>query len=152
MWRSRWNVDWQGKPKFSEKTWPSVTFVHHKIPHDQNRVWTRTAVVGNRRLTAWAMERPFILAIAFRRSNTENKLNFIAVTERFTKQNFANFSSQYCVKYWVASVDVGWFDARGLWDSYSPSPLKVFGSVKRQPPPPRTSNHPRYYLRMEFVN
>jgi hypothetical protein len=37
MWRSRWNVDWQGKLKFSEKTCPSATFVHHKIPHD--RTW-----------------------------------------------------------------------------------------------------------------
>jgi hypothetical protein len=27
-----------GKPKFSEKTCPSATFVHHKIPHDQTRV------------------------------------------------------------------------------------------------------------------
>jgi hypothetical protein len=35
LWRSRWNVDWQGKLKFSEKTCPSATFVHHKIPHDQ---------------------------------------------------------------------------------------------------------------------
>jgi hypothetical protein len=26
------NVDWQGKPKFSEKTCLSATFVHHKIP------------------------------------------------------------------------------------------------------------------------
>jgi hypothetical protein len=26
------------KPKFSEKTCPSATFVHHKIPHDQTRV------------------------------------------------------------------------------------------------------------------
>jgi hypothetical protein len=32
------NVDWQRKPKFSEKTCPSATFVHHKIPHDQTRV------------------------------------------------------------------------------------------------------------------
>jgi hypothetical protein len=48
-----------GKPKFSsEKTWPSATFVHHKIPHDQTRVWTRAAAVGSRRLTAWAMSRP----------------------------------------------------------------------------------------------
>jgi hypothetical protein len=30
--------DWQGKPKFKEKACPSVTFVHHKIPHDQTRV------------------------------------------------------------------------------------------------------------------
>jgi hypothetical protein len=43
FWRSRWNVDWQGKQKFSEKTSPSATFVHHKIPHDQTRVWTRAA-------------------------------------------------------------------------------------------------------------
>jgi hypothetical protein len=27
-----------GKSKFSEKTCPSATFVHHKIPHDQTRV------------------------------------------------------------------------------------------------------------------
>jgi hypothetical protein len=26
------------KPKFSEKTCPSATFVHHKIPLDQTRV------------------------------------------------------------------------------------------------------------------
>jgi hypothetical protein len=38
LWRSKWNVDWQGKPKFSEKTCPSATFVHHNIPHFQNRV------------------------------------------------------------------------------------------------------------------
>jgi predicted Kef-type K+ transport protein len=44
------NVDWQGKPKFSEKTCPSATFVHHKIPHDQNRA----AAVGSRQLTALA--------------------------------------------------------------------------------------------------
>jgi hypothetical protein len=58
LWRSRWNGDWQGKPKFSEKTCPSATFNHHKIPHDQTRVWTRAAAVGSRRLTAWAMARP----------------------------------------------------------------------------------------------
>jgi hypothetical protein len=55
---SRWNVDWQGKPKFLEKTCPSATFVHHKIPHDQTRVWTRAAAMWSRRLTAWAMARP----------------------------------------------------------------------------------------------
>jgi hypothetical protein len=27
-----------GKPKFSEKTCPNATFVHHKIPHDRTRV------------------------------------------------------------------------------------------------------------------
>jgi hypothetical protein len=39
---------WQGKLKSSEKTCPSATFFHHKIPPDQ----TRVAAVGSRRLTA----------------------------------------------------------------------------------------------------
>jgi hypothetical protein len=56
-------ADWQGKPKFSEKTCPSATFVHHKIPHDQTPVWTRAAAVGSRRLTAWAMARPTIMTL-----------------------------------------------------------------------------------------
>jgi hypothetical protein len=30
QWSSRWNVDWQGKAKFSEKACPSATFVNHK--------------------------------------------------------------------------------------------------------------------------
>jgi hypothetical protein len=47
----------RGKPKFSKKTCPSATFVHHKIPHDQTQVWTRAAAVGSRRLTAWAVVR-----------------------------------------------------------------------------------------------
>jgi hypothetical protein len=38
---------------------PNPTFVHHKIPHDKTRVWTRTAAVESRRLTAWAMARPY---------------------------------------------------------------------------------------------
>jgi hypothetical protein len=61
LWTRRWNVDWQGKPKFSEKTCPSATFVHHKIPHYQTRISTRAAAVGSRWLTAWAMARPYLL-------------------------------------------------------------------------------------------
>jgi hypothetical protein len=34
LWRSRWYVDWQGEPKFSEKPCTNATFVHHKIAHD----------------------------------------------------------------------------------------------------------------------
>jgi hypothetical protein len=29
-WRIWWNEDWQGKPKYSEKTGPQCHFVHHK--------------------------------------------------------------------------------------------------------------------------
>jgi hypothetical protein len=46
---SRWNVDWQGKPKFSEKTCPSATFVHHKIPH--------TITASERAKTVHALDR-----------------------------------------------------------------------------------------------
>jgi hypothetical protein len=53
-----------GKPKFSEKTCPSATFVHHKILHDQTRDWTRAAAVGSRRLTAWAMAQPSVVVKA----------------------------------------------------------------------------------------
>jgi hypothetical protein len=24
VWSSRWNENWQGKPKYSEKTWPGI--------------------------------------------------------------------------------------------------------------------------------
>jgi hypothetical protein len=37
LWRSRWNVDLQGKPKFSEKICPSATFVYHKIQRENTR-------------------------------------------------------------------------------------------------------------------
>jgi hypothetical protein len=47
-----------------EKTCPSATFFHHKIPHDQTRVKTRAAaVVGSRRLTALAMARPCLYTL-----------------------------------------------------------------------------------------
>jgi hypothetical protein len=57
MWSSRWNENWQGKPKYSEKTCPSATL------STTNPTWpdlarTRAAAVGSRRLTAWAMARP----------------------------------------------------------------------------------------------
>jgi hypothetical protein len=32
-----------------------TTFVHHKIPHNQTRVWTRAATVGSRRLSPWLL-------------------------------------------------------------------------------------------------
>jgi hypothetical protein len=50
-------VEKQMECRLAGETYPSATFVHHKIPHDQTRVWTRAAAVGSRRLTAWAMAR-----------------------------------------------------------------------------------------------
>jgi hypothetical protein len=56
-------MEWRlaGETEFSEKTCPSATFVHHKIPHDQTRFRNRAPAVGSRRLTAWAMARPRIV-------------------------------------------------------------------------------------------
>jgi hypothetical protein len=52
-WRIWWNDDWQGKPKYSEKTYPSVTFSTTN-PTWSDRARTRAASVGSQRLTAWA--------------------------------------------------------------------------------------------------
>jgi hypothetical protein len=49
--RNRWN-DWQGKPKYSEKTCP-VTLCAPQTPHAA-RTRTRAAAVGSQRLTASA--------------------------------------------------------------------------------------------------
>jgi hypothetical protein len=45
------NENWQGKPKYSEKTYPNVT-LSTTIPHDLTWARTRAATVGSRRLTA----------------------------------------------------------------------------------------------------
>jgi hypothetical protein len=50
FWR---NEDWQGKPKYSEKTCPSATLFTTN-PTFQTRARTRAAAVGSQRLTAWA--------------------------------------------------------------------------------------------------
>jgi hypothetical protein len=59
---SRWNEDWQGKPKYSDKTCPSA-ICPPQIPHDQTRARTRAAAVGSQRLTAWATARPKYITI-----------------------------------------------------------------------------------------
>jgi hypothetical protein len=54
-WRIRWNEDWQGKPKNSEKACPSTTL------STTNPTWPDPgANPGSQRLTAWAMARPIL--------------------------------------------------------------------------------------------
>jgi hypothetical protein len=55
-WRILWNEDWQGKPKYSEKTCPRTTLPTTN-PTCQTRARTWTAVVGSQLLTTWAMPR-----------------------------------------------------------------------------------------------
>jgi hypothetical protein len=57
LWSSRWNANWQGNPKYSEKTCLSTT-LSPRNPSCPDLVSNRTAAVGIRRLTAWAMTRP----------------------------------------------------------------------------------------------
>jgi hypothetical protein len=51
-WRIWWNDDWQGKPKYSEKTCTSA-LCPPQSPLDKTRARTRAAAVGSQRLTAW---------------------------------------------------------------------------------------------------
>jgi hypothetical protein len=48
---------WQGKPKYSERTWPGA-ILSTANPTCQTRARTRAAAVGSQRLTASAMARP----------------------------------------------------------------------------------------------
>jgi hypothetical protein len=49
-WRNWWN-DWQGKPRYSEKTYPSAV-LSTTNPKSSARTRTRAAAVGSQRLTA----------------------------------------------------------------------------------------------------
>jgi hypothetical protein len=57
LWRNWWNEEWQGETEVLGENLPQSHFVHHKS-HTRPRVWTRAAIVGSQRLTAWAMARP----------------------------------------------------------------------------------------------
>jgi hypothetical protein len=58
VWSSRWNENWQGKPKYSEKTCPIATL------STTNPAWPDRGLNPGRRggkpaTNAWAMARPF---------------------------------------------------------------------------------------------
>jgi hypothetical protein len=58
MWSSRWNENWQGKPKYSKKACFS-SILSTKILHDLTRKGIRAAAVESRRPTASAIARNF---------------------------------------------------------------------------------------------
>jgi hypothetical protein len=62
-WRIWWNDDWQGKPKYSEKTCPIAT------SSTTNPTWpdaarTRATAVGSQRLTPWAVHGQYTLFLS----------------------------------------------------------------------------------------
>jgi hypothetical protein len=67
VWSSQWNDNLQGKPKYSEKTCPSVTL------SITNPTWTDLGSNsgshgGSRRLTAWALTWPFSVYIGINKN------------------------------------------------------------------------------------
>jgi hypothetical protein len=56
VWSSRWNENWQGKPKYLEKTCPSATLSTTNPTYPDPR-WNPDTALGRYRLTAWAMAR-----------------------------------------------------------------------------------------------
>jgi hypothetical protein len=57
QWSSRWNQNWQGNRSTRRKVAP-VPLCPPQISHDLTQARIRAAVLGSRRLTAWAMVRP----------------------------------------------------------------------------------------------
>jgi hypothetical protein len=74
----RWNEDWQGKPKYSEKKPTPVPLPPPQISHDLNQNRTRAATVGSQRLTTWDMARPSLLFIQSLPHNEKSVIPYTA--------------------------------------------------------------------------
>jgi hypothetical protein len=64
MWSSRWNQNWQGNRSTRRKPAP-VPLCPPQIPHDMTWPGTQVAAVGTRRITSWAMARPWASFLGF---------------------------------------------------------------------------------------
>jgi hypothetical protein len=59
VWSSRWNENWQGEPKFSEKTCPNASLcTTNHMWSNLTRARTQAAAVLSLRYTAWALTLP----------------------------------------------------------------------------------------------
>jgi hypothetical protein len=107
-WRNWWNENWQGKPRYSEKTCPSAN-LSTTNPTWPDRARTRAAAVGSQRLTAWAMERPtgFTLLASVRFQNvfcSKSRLNLVEsltsnpVTRKFVLMDIVHCSTELTVR------------------------------------------------------
>jgi hypothetical protein len=84
VWRSRWIENWQGKPKYSEKSCFSATLF------TTNTTWldlgSNPAAVGSRKLTTWTMARPT-------KEMTKSSEGFLIIQTEFSirKRDVGNF-------------------------------------------------------------
>jgi hypothetical protein len=80
-WTIWWNDDWQGKPKYTEKTCTSA-MLSTTNPTWSDRARSRAAAVGSQRLTAWAMARPILLRLYSTSRNLiqDHQENYIVIT------------------------------------------------------------------------
>jgi hypothetical protein len=70
VWRA--TVEWQGKTEeLGEKPVP-VPFCPLQIPHELTRARTRASAVKVRRLTTWAMARPYALRLLLQCGEVQN--------------------------------------------------------------------------------
>jgi hypothetical protein len=89
-----WNEDWQGKPKYSEKTCPSAT-LSTANPTCQTRARTQATALGSQQLTAWALAQREQLIVRFDMNNDVNNLSpFNNITALLAKDDslFSQFT------------------------------------------------------------
>jgi hypothetical protein len=58
LWSGWWNVNWQGKLKYSERKPAPVPLCPPQIPHDLIWNQTRATPVGSQQLTTWRVAQP----------------------------------------------------------------------------------------------
>jgi hypothetical protein len=104
VWSIWWNENWQGKPKYSDKTCPSATL------STTNPTWltgdrNRSAALGSRRLTAWAMARPNSIGKSI--NHLASQLSCMSVSRSINRsvgQLFRRLVNQSVGRYFGSSV------------------------------------------------
>jgi hypothetical protein len=144
MCSNRWNENWQGKPKYSEKISPSAICP----PQIQrNLAWNRTRVIAVtcQQLTSWAMVRPYTV-FGFR-SNIEyawtlelflriwkyvKMVVYKLCMEYISHVTKHNRSGRCSCKALDLYSGAAWFESRpGLWLSWLKTFMIFFGPSKQ---------------------
>jgi hypothetical protein len=122
MGRNWWN-DWQGKPKYSEKTCPNAALSITNPTCCRTR--TRATAVGSQRLTAWATARP-------RSGECWKKKNFAMpgieppVARRYTDWVIPTPEVVFSSKTSVTSYQITWRQTTVMHIEYISFPMTEF--------------------------